>query len=212
MNRPFRPPGGTMSRARSSLPIYTGPLALIATALLFSACPPPTSPPDGGASFTVGGTVTGLLGTGLVLQNSLSDDLAVTADGAFTFPTALSSGAAYAVTVKTQPTSPTQTCTVTSGTGTIASSNVTNVAITCTTNTYSVGGTLSGLAGWGLVLQNNAGDDLAPSADGSFTFATRIAIGGSYSVTVKVQPSSPTQTCAVTNGTGTIASSNVTNV
>src|SRR5512146_2891904 len=131
-----------MSRTRrSSQPICTAPLSFIAAALMLTACPPPNPHPDAGATFTVGGTVTGLLGTGLVLQNSLGDDLAVTANGAFTFPTALSSGAAYAVTVKTQPTSPSQNCTVTNGAGTVASSDVTDVAISCTTNTYSVGGT-----------------------------------------------------------------------
>ena len=54
------------------------------------------------------------------------------------------------------------------------------------TPTYSVGGTLSGLAsGKHLVLQNNNADDLTLSADGSFTFATKLADGAAYSVTVK---------------------------
>lgn len=81
-----------------------------------------------------------------------------------------------------------------------------------TTTTYTVGGTLSGLTGSGLVLQNNSGDDLTVSADGSFTFATGLTDSASYSVTVKTQPSNPTQTCSVSNGTGTISAANVTNV
>lgn len=55
---------------------------------------------DDGPVFTVGGTVSGLVGTGLVLQNNGGDDLALSADGPFTFATVVGNGAAYAVTVK----------------------------------------------------------------------------------------------------------------
>ncbi len=163
-------------------------------------------------SYTIGGTVSGLSGTGLILQNNAGNDLAVGANGSFTFSTPIASGSGYAVTVKTQPSSPSQTCSVTSGTGTVGSSNVTSVSVSCTTDTFMVGGTVSGLAGSGLVLQNNAGDDLAIAANGSFTFATPVASGSGYAVTVATQPSSPSQTCSVTSGTGTVGSSNVTSV
>ncbi len=76
---------------------------------------------------------------------------------------------------------------------------------------YTVSGTLSGLAsGKHLVLQNNNADDLTLSADGSFTFATKLADGAAYSVTVKTQP--PGQTCTVTNGSGAISGADVSNV
>ena len=52
--------------------------------------------------FTVGGTVSGLSGT-VVLQDNGGDDLTVTANGSFTFATQAGGGAAYAVTVKTNP-------------------------------------------------------------------------------------------------------------
>ena len=94
----------------------------------------------------------------------------------------------------------------------IAGAAVTNVALTCTTNTYTVGGTIKGLAGSGLVLQDNAGDDLAISSNGAFTFATKVASGVNYAVTVKTQPGSPSQTCAVGTGSGAIANGNISNV
>jgi 6-phosphogluconolactonase (cycloisomerase 2 family) len=163
------------------------------------------------SSFTVGGTVTGLTGTGLVLQNNAGNDLAVAASGAFTFTTAVASGAAYAVTVKTQPTA--QSCTVATGSGTIGAANLTTVAVTCTAiATFTVGGTISGLTGSGLVLQNNAANDLSVSANGTFAFSTALAGGAAYAVTVKTQPSTPSQTCAVASGAGTVAAANVTNV
>ena len=52
-------------------------------------------------------------------------------------------------------------------------------------STYTVGGTVSGLQGSGLVLQSTGGDDLPISADGAFVFATRVADGSAYAVTVK---------------------------
>jgi hypothetical protein len=171
----------------------------------------PVPPPP--QTFTVGGSVSGLAGSGLVLQNNGGDNLSIAASGNFTFPTALASGATFNVTVKTQPLLPTQTCIVTNPTATVGSANITNVAVTCTTNTYSIGGSVTGLTGAGLVLQNNAGNDLSVAASSStFTFSTPIASGANYQVTVKTQPTAPSQTCAVTAATGTVVSSNVTNV
>jgi hypothetical protein len=70
----------------------------------------------------------------LVLRNNGGDDLAVSAIGFFTFATPLASGAAYSVTVLSQPANPAQTCVVTNGSGTMSGATVTNVAITCVTN------------------------------------------------------------------------------
>ena len=82
-----------------------------------------------GTTYTVGGTITGLTASGLVLQNNAGDDLTV-ASGAtsFTFVTKIATGAAYAVTVKTQPTA--AFCSVSTGSGT-TSANVTNVTVNC---------------------------------------------------------------------------------
>ena len=115
--------------------VLWGVSALVA-ALCLAACsglPQNNSGATGGTggTVTIGGTVTGLSGTGLVLQNNGGDNLTVTASGTFTFKTAVKSGAAYAVTVLTQPSTPSQNCVVTSGNGT-ASANVTSVAVTCT--------------------------------------------------------------------------------
>ncbi|MBW1878247.1 MAG: hypothetical protein JRJ84_07800, partial [Deltaproteobacteria bacterium] len=163
-------------------------------------------------TFTVGGSVTGLAGTGLQLQNNGGNDLDVTTDGAFTFTTALDDGSSYAVTVKTPPTGPSQSCLVTSGSGTIEGANVTNVAVACTTNSYTVGGTVAGLLGTGLVLQNNGADDEPMASDGGFTFDTPLLDGTLFAVTVLDQPANPDQTCSVANGGGTLAGADVTDV
>ena len=163
-------------------------------------------------SYAVGGTVTGLTGSGLVLQDNLGDNLSVTAAGAFTFATHVADGAAYHVTVLTPPSSPSQTCAVTNGSGSIAAAAVTNVSITCTTNSFMVGGTVLGLSGSGLTLQNEAGDDLLITASGNFQFATPVVSGGAFAVTISAQPSLPTQSCSVSGGTGTVGAAAVTSV
>jgi hypothetical protein len=147
-----------------------------------------------------------------VLRNNGGDDLSVTANGPVVFATPLASGATYSVTVLTQPTSPGQTCIVASGSGTVSHANVTTVGIFCAPNTYTVGGTVSGLVGSGLLLRNNGGDDLAVSANGTFSFATPLVSGAAYSVTVFSQPTNPAQTCVVTDGSGTMPNGNVTTV
>src|SRR5215469_3598033 len=154
--------------------------------------------------FAIGGTVVGLTGTGLVLEDNGGDDLSVTKGGTFTFATKIASGGNYKVTIKTQPSSPTQNCSVTNATGT-ALADVTNVQVTCG-NIFPIGGTISGLVGTGMVLQDNATDNLNISGTGTlnFTFATPIAAGSNYAVTILTQPSNPGQTCTVLNGTGTI--------
>lgn len=83
------------------------------------------------------------------------------------------------------------------------------VVVTRTALAYSVGGTVSGFAAE-FTLQNNAGDDLVIAADGAFEFATPVTDGDDYAVTVSTQPAG--QMCSVTNGAGTIASADVTDV
>ena len=85
----------------------------------------------GGVTYTVGGTVTGLTGSGLTLQNNAGDDLLIGTDGPFSFPTAVVSGTAYSVEVITQPSAPTQNCVVTNGSSSAIADNVTNVSIEC---------------------------------------------------------------------------------
>ena len=160
--------------------------------------------------FTIGGTVVGLLGTGMVVEDNGADDLTITANGAFNFKTPVSG--AFAVTVKTQPSSPVQNCTVTNATGT-ATNNISNVQVNCGSSGLTLSGSVSGLIGTGLVLQNNGVSNFPVSGFGNvnFTLSTSIVAGSTYAVTILTQPSNPAQVCTVLNGTGTV-SGNVSNV
>lgn len=162
--------------------------------------------------FTVGGRVSGLAGEGLVLQRNGEDDLAVASNGAFTFETAQDSGTSYEVSVAAQPTSPPQICTVERGTGTIGRNNVTNVRVSCATETYAVGGSVTGLLGTGLVLRNNGADPVEIESDGGFTFPREIASGATYNVTVATQPTNPVQSCSIENAIGTVGGVDIANV
>lgn len=82
----------------------------------------------GSTTYTVGGRVDGLTGTGLVLQNNGGNNLSISAAGAFQFTQAVAQGAAYNVTVSTQPAG--QACAVANGTGT-ANAAVNNIVVTC---------------------------------------------------------------------------------
>lgn len=195
-----------MKGSRKSL---VSPVAVIALLVLVgcggASLAPPVSPPT--TYYTIGGTVSGLTGTGLLLQDNVTDLLAVSVNGSFQFVVPIASGTSYKVTAS-PPLG--QACTVTNGTG-IANANVTNVQVSCVNSGfYSVGGVVLGLAGDGLVLQDNSGDNLTINSNGAFTFATPIINGGSYAVTVLTQPSTP-PTCTVENGSGT-SKTNVTNV
>ncbi|MGA2847235.1 MAG: hypothetical protein ABSF68_17635, partial [Candidatus Acidiferrales bacterium] len=151
------------------------------------------------SSASIGGTLTGLNGS-LSLQDNGTDTLALSSNGPFTFATALANGAAYSVSISAQPTG--QTCSVLNGSGTV-SNDVTNVAVSCSTNSFSVGGSLSGLSNSGLILTDNGADALPlPSGSSSFTFSNQLAYGAGYAVAVSTQPSG--QTCSVSNGSGTV--------
>lgn len=94
-----------------------------AVALVVSSGPP---------TYSVGGRVIGLTGNGTVHILNGADNLAVTANGSFTLPTAVAGGAKYSVTVGAVPSN--QSCAAASGSGTVAAANVTAVVVYCTYN------------------------------------------------------------------------------
>src|SRR5512145_1143104 len=138
-------------------------LAALATACALgtSGCPggsAPSEPPPSEPTYRVVASVSGLAGSGLVLQSSLGDELAVPTAGEVPFSTRARRGTAVTVLVTAQPTSPWQTCTAPGGEVTVGSQDLT-VPVPCVTDRFRVGGTVSGLTGTGLVLQNEGGDD-----------------------------------------------------
>lgn len=163
----------------------------------------------GDNSYTIGGEVTGLNGSGLVIKLN-DEEREITENGDFKFDQELKKGDDYAVMVKTQPSNPLQACTVVDGSGKVAEADVDNVKIECSNETRSVGGNVSGLGGGQIKLKNNDGDELTVSADGVFTFQTALQPGTAYVVTISAEPAG--RTCKLTQGSGTLAGDNVTDV
>jgi uncharacterized repeat protein (TIGR03803 family) len=159
------------------------------------------------AAYTVGGSISGLTGSGLILASGGQTESPAANATSFTFPTHLASGKSCSVMVQAQPTG--ETCTVSSATGTVGSADVTGIAVTCV-NTYNIGGSISGLTAGGLILANGSQTVSTAANATSFVFPTQSASGTSYSVAVQTQPTA--NTCTVSSGAGTVGAANVTSV
>lgn len=61
-----------------------------------------------------------------------------------------------------------------------------------------------------LVLQNNGGDSLTVSGNGTHRFSTPVVNGAAYAVTIAIQPAG--QSCFVTNGSGTVGNAGVIDI
>lgn len=163
-----------------------------------------------GSGYIVAGTINGLSASGLVLQNNGGDNLTVQiAASSFQFSTSVAAGGSYDVTVAAQPAG--LVCTVTNGAGTNVQGTITNAAVSCDANTYTIAGTISGLTSTGLVLQNNGTDSLTVAANATtFQFQTAIAAGGGYGVVPLAQPAG--LTCTVSSGVGSKVNANIDSI
>jgi 6-phosphogluconolactonase (cycloisomerase 2 family) len=118
--------------------------------------------------------VSGLLGSGLVLQNnfqcsrweSCTDNITIAPGSTgFTFPTTYVNGAGYNVTVVTEPAAPPQVCVVYNGTG------PSDISVECTTATEQ------------LIVADGGGNLFAyfiDSRTGSLGVGTPVAVGSGY--------------------------------
>ena len=179
--------------------------AALACALTLSAC----GGSDG--NMVLGGQFSGVTKTGLVLTNNGGSDLAVTPTGTgtgeFYFPGLLESDDKYDVQVKSIP-SNAQKCEAFYNTGRVVY-DVLSVRIICTLNQHELKGTVTGLTGANLVLVNGSDKVAVPAGATSFSMA-KINEDAPYGITVLTQPDN--QTCTVTNGTGKMGATDVTNV
>ena len=179
------------------------PLAALLLTLELAAC-------GGKASYDVSGTVSNLNNNGLILANG-GEELPIAAgQTSFTFKNRIDYGSSYNITFKQQPAH--MTCTISNGSGSAGHYINISAAVSCSQNTYSVSGTISGLTVDGLVLINgNVTTTVAKDAK-TFTLNGAVADGTTYGVGVSTQPKG--LLCVVQPGTGagTMGSANVTNV
>ena len=176
--------------ARSKVLLAAAGILLLS---LLVACASTDDDNGGGGSadtYTVGGTVAGHTGkVSLTLtygDDDKTDTLEVEAGtDKFTFAAKLEDSQSFTLAV-TAPVG--QACRSSITQGTIVNANITNVEITCKVASYSVGGTVSGLAdGDTITLTLTPTGGSAETEDvtgnGNFSFDTVIAYGTTYTVT-----------------------------
>jgi len=183
-------------------------LTLMVAALAFinTACDPKNEVKDL-AYNSVGGHVSGMNGGTLILSNNGGEQVDITSDGEFTFPTELGATNRYQVEVARQPDG--QTCSVANASGVMSVVEITDVTVVCSPITHTISATVTGMNGGTLVVQNNGGDNFTVPGDGTLTFSSVLAEGATYNVTVLSQPAG--QTCTVTNGSG-VASADISDI
>lgn len=159
-------------------------------------------------NFSVGGTISGLTAASLSLE--LNGGNALTAsNGKFVFTTKVSPNSSYVVTIPSQPTG--QICTISNGTATSISAAVTNVQVICSADTYSIGGSITGLtSGNQITLTDNNSGPAIITANNGFTLPEKVAYDSGYSVSIKQQPVG--QNCTVSDGTGSQVTAAVSTV
>jgi len=169
-------------------------------AIIYAA--PPTS------SYSIGGAVRDVSGTGMTLTNG-KDTLTIASGSirAFTFKNKVAKGSRYDVKIKQQPSS--STCVLSGGIGT-ATKDINTITITCTVS-WKIGGTLSNIKGSGMVLTNNKKEELlVPAAATKFQFLQGVPDQSAYLVEVKTPPSG--QTCVVDHGSADHATADVNDI
>ena len=171
---------------------------------------------SGGGSMLLSGSITGpLTKNGLVLVNGSETVTPAAGDTAFQFPNLIAVNDNFDITIKSQPTG--AVCTIANNVNTANIYTVQQTLVTCTTNTWTLGGVVNNLKSTGLLLSN--GSDVVsptPAAGGSgaqvgFTFPIKVADGAAFGVTVLSQPL--TGTCSVAApSVGTMPAGNYTNL
>lgn len=157
---------------------------------------------------TLSGTLSGMSPNGSLLLRNGASALTLNANGNFTFAAPVNQGAAYAVVVGANPAD--QVCTVANGSGTAASANITNVAVTCAAARL-IGGTIAGLAGTEfVVLRNNGGNNLVGDTNGAFNFSSPVRQGAPYAVTVATAPTG--KVCSIAKSTGVAGAADVSDI
>ena len=147
-------------------------------------------------SLPVSGTIYGLNRAGLILTTNGEELTVADSAGSFAFTKLLSPDTEFFVEVKKSPDG--QKCTASTNKNKINYYTYSTTVISCTTDSYALGGSVSGLTGNGLILANGASTAAILAGSTSFVFNALVPNGGPYAVTVLKQPDG--QTCTVTNG------------
>jgi hypothetical protein len=167
------------------------------------------------ATYSVGGTLI-LNGapTAQPISITVADSTAnsgltasLTAAGSFTFERQLAAGTRYELDVTA---SPGYGCQVRNGNRTMPGAAVNDIEVECTSSTFSLGGSVSGLGPVAGLRLTNGSDMLDVTGDGPFTLAP-VTAGASYNVTLSAAGGFAYE-CNVANGSGSNVAADVSNI
>ena len=118
-------------------------------------------------------------------------------------------GTSYELAIEQQPEG--VTCVLNNNVGQAGNVEINSIDLSCSLDTYSIGGTLTGLLpGRVLSLQNKGSDDLQLLDNGMFSFAAELGNAESYEVTQTIF--SIGQLCSINNGIGTTSGSDIVDI
>ncbi len=159
--------------------------------------------------FSVGGSITGLTGDGLVINLDHRESLAIAAtDTTFTFTDLVPDTTSHTSYVVSQPAG--QICTFASNSAYVSGSNFTSLNLICSQGPHQIGGSVVGLQSSGLSLVLNDSEVLNVTSAGAFNFNTLMSDGMSYKTAINSQPEG--QVCSINSSTGSSISSSVADI
>lgn len=156
----------------------------------------------------LGGLISGLTTSGLILKNGSTQISINSGANSFLFQEKINSGDAYAVSVHQQPVG--KTCSISAASGVMVRTGVSNLQVTCSANSYKLSGSISGLESAGLILTNGTEIKSISTSATTFEFDGKVAYGGTYTVSVQASPTG--YTCSTSNSIGTVGAADVTSV
>lgn len=194
--------------------LYLRSAAALACALGLAAC----GGSDNGTIPLQGG-VSGVNKTGLVLQNNGGADLVIEPFATFfSFPELLGQNGDYNVTIKSSP--PNASCQIINGKGRATVYGIGQISVACLLIPHNVSGKVTGNSTGDMVVINGADRITIPKGVSEFTMTKYGAdgkaisgiVGDSQPYGIQVLTPPPGLTCSVANGTGTMGTTDVTNV
>lgn len=141
--------------------------------------------------FTLGGSSALSGATGVIVSvdqpNSTPQSKTLVDDSQWTFDTKLLDGDVYTVSLGADPTG--YTCALAGSTSATIASDINNLVVTCTPNSYSLGGTstLDGATGVTVTVDqpSNTPQSIVLGADGAWTFDTELVHGDIFTVSIQ---------------------------
>jgi hypothetical protein len=138
-----------------------------------------------------------------------TNPLVLSQSGTFKFSQPISAGSDYLISIDKQPQG--QLCTVNNGVGTNTRNNVSGISVVCSSVSFPLSGTVTGLqSGQQLTLLLNGQNALTVGSSTAFTFKSQVSYGGNYTVSMGSQPLG--MNCTISNGAQNNLQAPVTNI